>query len=128
MFRKSIGLTWTECQSHRGLMPTAKEMEDLIEDRRQSIHALHKTTPLASFSVTDFWDSVLLDMINHYFSAGVATPHDFGDDDMARRQAEYVIRRRFGTSPHNVLQSLDHIAREIVNYIEQAWDDAMWAD
>lgn len=127
MARQNIAFIWDHGQSQKGRMPTAKEMEDLIDERRERVTALLRTTPLVSLSPTDFWDSVLLDMIDHYFSAGGSTPYKLADNDMVRRQAEYVIKTRFGTTPRDLLNALDRDARAIVRYVEQGWEDAVWA-
>lgn len=127
MVRQNIAYTWDHGNSRKGALPTAREFERLIEERRQRVTALLQTTPLAALGTTDFWDAVILDMITHYFDAGVSTPYDIADNDMARRQAEHVIRNRFGTHPRDLLDVLDRDARGIVRYIEAAWEDAVWA-
>ena len=70
---------------------------------------------------------VLLDMVDHCFGDGVATPYEMSDREMFRRQVEHVIRQRFGANPTNLMQSVDRDARAIVRYIEAAWADELWA-
>lgn len=127
MIRQNIAYTWDHGQSRQGTLPTAREFEKLIEERRQRVATLLQTMPLAALGTTDFWDAVILDMIDHYLSAGVSTPYDIADSEMVRRQAEHVIRTRFGTQPRDLLNALDRDARGIVRHIEQGWEDALWA-
>lgn len=123
----NIAFIWNHGQSRMGTLPTARELETLIEERRQRVATLLQTTPLAALGTTDFWDAVILDMLEHYFSVGVSIPFDIADSEMVRRQAEHVIQNRFGTHPRDLLDNLDRDARAIVRYIEAAWDDALWA-
>lgn len=128
MIRQTLAFIWDHGQNSKGKLPAAKEMEDdLIAERRQRVTALLQTTPLVSLPAADFWDSIIIDMLDHYFSQGVATQYDLADNDGMRRQAEYVIKSRFGANPRDLLDAIDRDARGIVRYIEAAWDDAVWA-
>jgi hypothetical protein len=127
MIRKTIAFVWEDGMSRKGKMPTAHEMEVLVEERRDRIRILLQTTPVAALGTTDFWDMVLLDMVDHYFLEGVATPYEMSDREMVRRKVEHVIRNRFGANPTDLMQSIDRDARAIVRYIEAAWADELWA-
>jgi hypothetical protein len=127
MIRQTIAFTWEDGQSRKGVMPTAKEMEDLVAECRERLHLLLQTTPLVGLATTDFWDTIVVDMINHYLDQGVATPFEMSDREMDRRQIEHIIKTRFGTTPGGLLGALDRDARAIARYIEQGWEDALWA-
>lgn len=127
MIRQTLAFVWDHGQSRKGMLPTAKEMEDLIAERRERVTTLLQTMPLLSLSATDFWDSIILDMLSHYFDVGIGTPYDLADNDSMRRQAEHVIKTKFGTNPRALLDALDRDARGIVRYVEAAWEDALWA-
>jgi hypothetical protein len=127
MIKPTIAFTWEHGHSHRAVMPTAKEMEDLVAERRERLHLLQQTTPLAGLATTDFWDAILVEMIGHYLDQNVATPFEMSEREMDRRQIEHVIKTRFGTTPGGVLGTLDKDARAIARYIEQGWEDALWA-
>lgn len=127
MIRPTIAFTWEHGQSRKGSMPTTKELENLVAERRERLHLLQQTTPLAGLATTDFWDAIVVDMIDHYLAQGVATPFEMSDREMDRRQIEHVIKTRFGTTPGGLLNALDKDARAIARYIEQGWEDALWA-
>lgn len=127
MIRQTIAFTWEHSQSRKGVMPTAKEMDDLVADRRERLHVLQQTTPLAGLATVDFWDAIMVEMIDHYLAQGVATPFELADREMDRRQIEYVIKTRFATTPGGLIDALDRDARAIVRYIERGWEDALWA-
>lgn len=127
MIRKTIGFTWEDGMSRKGKMPTAHEMEVLVEERRDRIRTLLQTTSVAALGTTDFWDMCLLDMVDHYFADGVAVPYEMSDREMVRRQVKHVIRYRFGANPTDLMRCVDRDARAIVRYIEAAWADELWA-
>jgi hypothetical protein len=127
MIRQTIAFIWEHGQSRKGAMPTAKEMEDLVAERRERLHLLQQTTPLAGLGTTDFWDAIVVEMIGHYLADGVAMRFEMSDREMDRRQIEHVIKSRFGTTPGGLLGALDKDARAIARYIEQGWEDALWA-
>lgn len=113
--------------SRKGKKPTAHDMEVLVEERRDRIRTLLQTTSVAALGTTDFWDMVLLVMIDHYFLEGVATPYEMSSREMVCRQVEHVIRTRFGTNPIPLMEAVDRDARAIVAYIEAGWADELWA-
>jgi hypothetical protein len=54
MIRQTIAFVWEYGQSRKGKMPSAHDMEVLVEERRDRIRILLRTTPVAALGATDF--------------------------------------------------------------------------